>query len=423
MKLTQYISLLLLTGAAASVVSCTEMDDYLRFTEGVSSTYTGKLDSAVFLAGNGRLLFHGELSSDPKVSRIGLYWNVGTKQDSLSIEVDYAKDKIVEKEIALGEGSYNFQIYTYDSAGNHSIPMTRSGNSYGANYLEGLYNRVVKSCALDGEDIAIEWYSGSENSPYTVVTYTGADGKPVEVQVGPKEEQTRLPQVRENQFKVQSVYLPEENAIDLFRPEAKLYFVSDITSLYLKNAGPNIQGAEKPDGSPWGVPKDWNITPNLRNQVNNTVGGWKDEQYEQYKGLIHFESQDWGGRERQGMADPDAAARNLRIHGLLPARQHGGRSVHPSGRGLGQRASRPRRHGDEGARVETPAAVGSGQGEQHPLHRDTSRPGIAGSGGHDQPRQPVSPVPLFQTEPNSRRRVTCHMRRTVRRGGPPIQNP
>ena len=124
---------------------------------------------------------------------------------------------------------------------------------------------------------------------------TGADGKPVEVQVGPKEEQTRLPQVRENQFKVQSVYLPEENAIDLFRPEAKLYFVSDITSLYLKNAGPNIQGAEKPDGSPWGVPKDWNITPNLRNQVNNTVGGWKDEQYEQYKGLIHFESQDWGG--------------------------------------------------------------------------------------------------------------------------------
>ena len=197
MKLTQYISLLLLTGAAASVVSCTEMDDYLRFTEGVSSTYTGKLDSAVFLAGNGRLLFHGELSSDPKVSRIGLYWNVGTKQDSLSIEVDYAKDKIVEQEIALGEGSYNFQIYTYDSAGNHSIPMTRSGNSYGANYLEGLYNRVVKSCALDGEDIAIEWYSGSENSPYTVVTYTGANGKPVEVQVGPKEEQTRLPQVRE----------------------------------------------------------------------------------------------------------------------------------------------------------------------------------------------------------------------------------
>lgn len=210
MKLTQYISLLLLTGAAASVVSCTEMDDYLRFTEGVSSTYTGKLDSAVFLAGNGRLLFHGELSSDPKVSRIGLYWNVGTKQDSLSIEVDYAKDKIVEQEIALGEGSYNFQIYTYDSAGNHSIPMTRSGNSYGANYLEGLYNRVVKSCALDGEDIAIEWYSGSENSPYTVVTYTGADGKPVEVQVGPKRSRRVCPQVRENQFKVQSVYLPEE---------------------------------------------------------------------------------------------------------------------------------------------------------------------------------------------------------------------
>lgn len=107
----------------------------------------------------------------------------------------------------------------------------------------------MKSCALDGEDIAIEWYSGSENSPYTVVTYTGADGKPVEVQVGPKEEQTRLPQVRENQFKVQSVYLPEENAIDLFRPEAKLYFVSDITSLYLKNCRPEHPRRREADGS------------------------------------------------------------------------------------------------------------------------------------------------------------------------------
>ena len=33
----------------------------------------------------------------------------------------------------------------------------------------------------------------------------GADGKPVPAQVGPKEEQTRLPQVREIQFKLQSV--------------------------------------------------------------------------------------------------------------------------------------------------------------------------------------------------------------------------
>lgn len=295
MKLTKYITLLLLGGAVTSAVSCTKMDDYLRFTEGISNTYTGKLDSAVFFAGNGRLLFHGELSSDPKVNRIGLYWNVGTKPDSLSIDVDYATDKIVEQVIDIAEGSYNFQIYTYDGAGNHSIPMTRSGNSYGANYLEGTYNRVVKTCALDKEDIAIEWYTGSEDSPYTIVTYTGADGKPVELQVGPKEEQTRLPHVRENQFTVQSVYLPEENAIDLFRPEAKLYFVNDITSLYLKNAGPNIVGTEKPDGGPWGVPKDWNITPNIRNQVGNTVGGWKDESYEHYKGLIHFESQDWSG--------------------------------------------------------------------------------------------------------------------------------
>lgn len=295
MKPTKYISLLVLISAVVWSASCTKMDDYLRFTQGGSTTYTGKLDSAAFLAGNGRLLFHGELSSDPKVKRIGLYWNVGIKRDSLLIDVDYTTDKIVERYIEIKEGSYNFEIFTYDGIGNRSIPMTRLGNSYGENYTEGLYNRVVKSCALDGEDIVIEWYSGSEDSPHTLVTYTKANGELAELKVDAKEERTRLPQVRENQFSVQSVYLPEEHAIDLFRPESKLYFVSDITSLYLKNAGPNIQGAEKPNGSPWGVPKDWKITSNLRNQENNTIGGWKDEWYEQYKGLIHFESAGWSG--------------------------------------------------------------------------------------------------------------------------------
>lgn len=295
MKRTTYIGLLATAALAVSNASCSRMDEYLHYTEGISNVYTGKLDSAIFLAGNGRILFHGELSSDPKVNRIGLYWNIGIKQDSLSIDVNYETDKIVEQLIEIGEGSYNFEIYTYDGAGNHSIPVICSGNSYGQNYIDGLYNRVVKSCALDGEDIVIEWYTGSEDSPYTVVTYTGVNGKPAEVRVAPTEEETRLPQVGENQFRVQSVFIPEENAIDLFQPEAKLYFVSDITSLYLKNAGPNIEGDEVPDGSPWGVPKYWQVTPNVRNQENNTVGGWKNEQYEQYKGLIHFESQNWSG--------------------------------------------------------------------------------------------------------------------------------
>ena len=295
MKRTSYMGLLAIAALTVLHSACTRMDEYLHFTEGISNVYTGKLDSAVFLAGNGRVLFHGELSSDPKVCRIGLYWNAGIDRDSLSIDVSYGKDRIVEQIIQIGEGSYNFEIYTYDDAGNRSIPVICSGNSYGQSYISGLYNRVVKSCALDGEDIAIEWYSGSEDSPYTVVTYTGADGRQSEVRVEPADERTRLPRVGENRFRVQSVYLPEENAIDLFRPEARLYFVSDITSLYLKNAGPNIEGDEMPDGSPWGVPKDWQVTPNVRNQENNTVGGWKNEQYEQYKGLIHFESQDWSG--------------------------------------------------------------------------------------------------------------------------------
>ncbi len=77
---------------------------------------------------------------------------------------------------------------------------------------------------------------------------------------------------------------------------------TDITSDYLQNAGlvgsgtpdqpgTQIQGTEK-NGN-WGVPLNWNITDNVRNQENNSVGGWKHDSWENGTDLIHFESAGW----------------------------------------------------------------------------------------------------------------------------------
>lgn len=270
--------------------SCTRMDDYLKYTEGARRTYTGKLDTVYFNPGHNRMEFHGELSSDPKVTKIGIFWNSIEGEKEIMLDVDYSKDKTVTHIIDnIPEGSYSFTVYTYDSDGNSSIPINASGTSYGENYIEGLYNRVVKSSEVINGDIVIEWYGSSEDSPYSDVTYTTNDGNEVTVRIDAKEENTTLPDANGNIYSVHSYFKPDENAIDIFQPAEKKigHAKADVTAMYLKNAGPNITSAT--NNGEFGIPDEWNITENIKNRENNTLGGWGSDD----GGRIRFKT--WGG--------------------------------------------------------------------------------------------------------------------------------
>lgn len=274
MKKLLYLTVIM---AAAAALSCTRMDDYLKYAADSDRIYTGKLDTAMFLAGKERVRFYGELSSDPKVSRIGIFWTSGTENNELMIDVEYEPGKIIEQDMDLPEGTYNFTVYTYDSEGHSSIPTSVSGASYGTIYQNSLYNRVVKSSEVIDGSIVIDWYSVSEDSPYSEVTYETADGQMRTVEVPSDETRTTLENARTNMFDVRTYYLPEETAIDKFAPESKkCYARSDVTTVYLKNAYPKIERAGK-SASDFDDPKDWNITDNVRNRENNTVGGWGTE--------------------------------------------------------------------------------------------------------------------------------------------------
>ena len=271
-------------------LSCTKMDDYLKYVDGARRTYTGKLDTAYFNPGHNRMEFHGELSSDPKVTKIGIFWETVEGKQNMILDVDYKQDKSVSHIFMdMPEGSYNFTVYTYDAEGNSSIPTNVAGTSYGENYINGLYNRVVKSSEVIDGDIVIEWYGASEDSPYSEVTYTTADDEEKTVIVESNQDMTTLADAKNNIYSVRSYFRPEEKSIDVFKTNSAKtgHARADVTAMYLKNAGPNITAAV--NNGEFGIPDDWKITDNIKNRENNTLGGWGSDD----GGRIRFKT--WGG--------------------------------------------------------------------------------------------------------------------------------
>ncbi|WP_163175750.1 DUF4998 domain-containing protein [Bacteroides sp. 51] len=270
--------------------SCSDMDDYLKYTEGKPRLYTGKVDPAIFLSGDERVVFYGMLTSDPKITKVNIYWN--NRKDSLVIDVQRTSGvDIIEKPIALPEGRYYFEVISYDGEGNSSIPVVTTGVSYGDTYRQTLYNRPIKSAEKVGDNVVIEWYNGDETSPFVKVDYTDSNDRAHTIKVPTSEKKTILENFKSmSEFSMQAYYLPDELSIDTFKV-APLYIGvnEDITRL-IKNPGNPFARSDDGTGK-WGVIKDWQYTPNIINQNGDTAGGWSTDS----GGVIHFESKDWGG--------------------------------------------------------------------------------------------------------------------------------
>jgi hypothetical protein len=284
--------LFLCLGVVLAIGACTDMDDYLKYTGGKDLIYTGKVDSVHVRAGANRVVITGLLISDPKITLLKAYWN--TRQDSLimNIERSVGVDSL-SIPIDLPEGRYNFELITYDAEGNASVTVFSSGSSYGVTYQESLINRPIKAAEKTGDhQVEVEMYNGDETAIFTEVTYTNVDDEETVVRVPGDVPNVILPDIKnQTKFKYQTYYLPEELAIDTFRSEPQIIGVSeDITATYLKNPGYPFLRGDAGTGK-WGTPKDWLFNAAATNQNGGQGGGWSWDD----GGVVHFETQDWGG--------------------------------------------------------------------------------------------------------------------------------
>lgn len=293
MKQLNYILFTLVVVITWGMYSCSKMDDYLQYTGGQERLYTGKVDSVIIRSGKERVMVSGLLVSDPKITKVKIYWN--TRNDSIILDIKRtAGVDTIRVPVALPEGNYNFEIFSFDNAGHSSVKVNASGASYGAVYQQSLFNRSVKRAEKVGNDVIIDWYNGEETSPFTQVVYTDSRNTEHVIRVTNETERTTLTDFKTmSKFTLQSYFLPDSMAIDTFTAEINAIGVNeDITALYLKNPGSPFARGDNGTGK-WGLPKDWLYNTAVINQNSSQAGGWSTDGNP--GGVLHFESKDWGG--------------------------------------------------------------------------------------------------------------------------------
>ncbi|KRT14089.1 hypothetical protein ASU31_21120 [Pedobacter ginsenosidimutans] len=264
------VALLLITAIAA----CTKKDDYKKFIEGGEISYTGKLDSVKINSGKYRVLINGLFIADPKVKKCVVYWN--NKADSVIIPVTRTPNVDTLKFFInnMKEGVQNFIIYTYDGAGNKSIPVYKTGRVYGDRYQVTLSNRAINSAFTNENGVTTLELGGMDRVSgvfATEVIYTDNANANKTVRIPINTNNFTLANFKEKgTIKYRTLFLPDTLSVDTFYTDYTSLYVPkfikvDVTSTYLKNVGPNVSFSSINSGNRWGILSDWITSASVKN--------------------------------------------------------------------------------------------------------------------------------------------------------------
>jgi hypothetical protein len=268
---------LLIAVLGSVVVSCKKMDDYKKFAEGGEIVYPATFDSLKVIPGNNRVMITGFLAGIPNVVKYRVYWNDGLDSLETSIIRKGKVDTIRQIISNLPEGPKTFIIRTYDDKGNRSIPMTITGNVYGANFQASVNERgnraVLKS--IFNKDGAAEITLADVDAYVNVlgmhIRYYDATDKVRDtvIPVKLKNQVAVVPGVSvQRPITYNTLFLPDTVGIDTFTVQAKtLDAYTEVT--LLNNIHPVANQAN--DGNRWATLRDWITNSAAKN--HNGYGG------------------------------------------------------------------------------------------------------------------------------------------------------
>ncbi|MFI8380391.1 DUF4998 domain-containing protein [Leeuwenhoekiella sp. NPDC079379] len=254
-KLTKIVLLVLLTGLG-SCADVAEMDDFKDFTADGEINYSEKVDSLKIFSGKNRAKIQGIVDADPKITEFRVYWN--SKKDSVvvpitrSIGIDTLEVVISD----LPENIYNFEIRTFDSQGNSSIPVSATGEVYGERYHATLFNRPHTG-NLSEEGLKVD-YAGMDLTSGVIGTELVYTNNLDEMVVEFTEIASSTVIIEDyklgSQYKYRTLFLPEETALDTFYTEYSDNFTPILVPQLKNNSVPF-----KTDGTVgrFRVLKDW----------------------------------------------------------------------------------------------------------------------------------------------------------------------
>jgi hypothetical protein len=204
----------------SSLLACTKLrDTYSQFVGNGEIYYPAKADSLTAYPGRNRIQLSWLLISDPKIVRTTVYWN--NRADSLAISVNKTGSIDTIRTILknMTEGTYTFEVFTYDNKGNRSVKVEQIANVYGTNYDISLVNRPLKTAVMNAtaDTALLDWYPASGQHVAVDLRYKNSLGDSVFVVIPADSIRVKLPKFKKAEsFRYRSLYKPEKNAIDTF---------------------------------------------------------------------------------------------------------------------------------------------------------------------------------------------------------------
>lgn len=278
-KYSRIKALFALLLVALLYTACTKQDDFKKFVEGGEISYTGKLDSVKMFSGDSRVVLKGLFLADPKVVKCKITWNNGKDSVVLPVVKKNAIDTLVYSISNVAEGLQNFTIYTYDKAGNKSVPVYANARSYGNRYKAFSFNRPISSATADastGKGI-VSWLGMDRLTGVfaTEVQYTSTNNVIKKIRTKIDSTSTAIPDLKAGtDIQYRTLFLPDTSCVDTFATAFQTQRVLLDYTGYFKNSGnPFVSNG---GSGRWRVLKDWVVSASVKNHGGN--GSWCSDQ-------------------------------------------------------------------------------------------------------------------------------------------------
>jgi GH35 family endo-1,4-beta-xylanase len=185
-------------------------------------TYISMADSAKSFSGNNRIkLIITVPNKDVVLAKV--FWNNRKDNKEVPIRLNAWPDTVSTIIGPLPEGNYAFEVITYDSKGNTSIPVKIEGAILGATYAHALLNRPVKDINYEN-GIAVIYWGAADKELATEVSYTDNGNVLRKVKASFGKDTTKLvnfkPGTLSTTISYRTAYVPNL-AIDTFYADAK----------------------------------------------------------------------------------------------------------------------------------------------------------------------------------------------------------
>lgn len=173
--------LLLIITLLSAFVSCGDMDEtYRHFWDEGEKVYPAPVDSLKLYSGKNRVAISWIIKGDPNVKKAKIYWNNNTDSLVVPLQSTGQNDSTYLLINDLAEGTYSFDVFTFNSNEDKSVPRSVVGTVFGDSYGNTLLPRYLQSAFHDNNILTITWGSpADETSIGSEINYKNSEGKSI----------------------------------------------------------------------------------------------------------------------------------------------------------------------------------------------------------------------------------------------------